>query len=76
MPHLDVVSYITQYVWVLFVLLLLFFLILLGVLPVLQQQLVLRVWAEEEFKKKRKVNLVKDVGSNRILRGLLSEYVK
>ena len=76
MPHLDVVSYITQYVWVLFVLMLLFFLILSGVLPILQQQLVLRGWAEEEYKKKRKVNLVKDVGSNRILRGLLSEYDK
>lgn len=42
MPHLDVVSYVTQYTWVLFVLLLLFFLILSGVLPILQQQLILR----------------------------------
>ena len=76
MPHLDVVSYITQYVWVLFVLMLLFFLILSGVLPILQQQLVLRGWAEEEYKKKRKVKLVKDVGSNKMLRGLLRKYDK
>lgn len=75
MPHLDVVSYVTQYTWVLFVLMLLFSWILLGLIPIYQQQYILRVWAEEESKKKRNVNLIKDVGSNRILRGLISENV-
>ena len=73
MPHLDVVSYITQYTWALFILMILFYLILSGVLPILQQQFVLRVWAEEELKKNRNVSLIKDVGSLRILKGLVNE---
>ena len=71
MPHLDVASYLTQYIWVLLALLLLFFVIVLTILPVLQQQLVLRVWAEDRFKAKRD-NLVKEGGSTLILRGVLS----
>lgn len=52
--------------------LLLFFVIVLRILPVLQQQLILRVWVEERFKGKRSDNLVKEGGSTFILRGLLS----
>lgn len=73
MPHLDVASYVTQYEWALFVLLLLFFFLLIGILPILQQQLVLRDWAEERLKNKRSDNLIKEVGSIFLLRGLLSE---
>ena len=47
MPQLDIVTYVAQYMWTLVVLLLLFSLIVLGILPRLQQQLALRAWAEE-----------------------------
>ena len=46
MPHLDIVTYLTQYTWTLGTLLLLFSLIVLEILPKLQQQLALRAWAE------------------------------
>lgn len=46
MPHLDIVTYLTQYTWTLGILLLLFSLIVLEILPKLQQQLALRAWAE------------------------------
>nr|YP_001648532.1 ATP synthase F0 subunit 8 [Iotrochota birotulata]ABW83867.1 ATP synthase F0 subunit 8 [Iotrochota birotulata] len=69
MPQLDVVSYLTQYIWVLLALGLLFFLIVLGILPVLQKQLVLRVWAEGGDMSE---DIVKSGGSIMILRSLLS----
>nr|AND97068.1 ATP synthase F0 subunit 8 [Tethya sp. XMU02001079] len=49
MPQLDIVAYVGQYVWALTVLLLLFSLIVVGILPKLQEQLGLRVWAEEDL---------------------------
>nr|YP_009158760.1 ATP synthase F0 subunit 8 [Crella elegans]AKO90217.1 ATP synthase F0 subunit 8 [Crella elegans] len=72
MPQLDVASYLTQYIWVLLALSLLFVIIVLDLLPVLQQQFILRVWAEDNFKGKRGDNLVKEEGPTFILRGLVN----
>lgn len=69
MPQLDVVSYLMHYIWVLLVLLLLFFVIVLGLLPVLQQQFVLRIWAERG---KKRDNFVNEESSTLILRSLLN----
>lgn len=46
MPHLDTVAYMPQYAWALIILSLLFSLIVLEILPRLQQQLALRAHAE------------------------------
>lgn len=46
MPHLDIVTYMPQYAWALIILSLLFSLIVLEILPKLQQQLALRAHAE------------------------------
>nr|APX54891.1 ATP synthase F0 subunit 8 [Halichondria sp. XMU02_001_078] len=46
MPHLDIVAYMAQYAWVLIILSVLFSLIVLDILPRLQQQLALRAHAE------------------------------
>lgn len=46
MPHLDIVAYMPQYAWALIILSLLFSLIVLEILPRLQQQLALRAHAE------------------------------
>ncbi len=48
MPHLDTVAYMSQYVWALIILSLLFSLIVLETLPRLQQQLALRAHADDE----------------------------
>nr|YP_001633634.1 ATP synthase F0 subunit 8 [Negombata magnifica]CAM06599.1 ATP synthase F0 subunit 8 [Negombata magnifica] len=72
MPQLDIVSYLTQYIWVLLALLVLFVLIVLRILPIIQQQLVLRAWAERGFKGDISENLEKDSGSTIILRSLLN----
>nr|YP_001742091.1 ATP synthase F0 subunit 8 [Suberites domuncula]CAM84206.1 ATP synthase F0 subunit 8 [Suberites domuncula] len=45
MPHLDIVAYMPQYTWALIILSLLFSLIVLEILPRLQQQLALRAHA-------------------------------
>ena len=50
MPQLDAVAYLTQYIWTLTSLLLLFSLIVLGILPKIQQQLALRAQAEVSSK--------------------------
>lgn len=47
MPQLDIVTYVTQYLGTLIVLLILFSLIVIGILPKIQQQLGLRASAEE-----------------------------
>ena len=46
MPQLDMVAFMAQYAWALIILSLLFSLIVLEILPRLQQQLALRVYAE------------------------------
>lgn len=46
MPHLDIVAYMPQYAWALIIFFFLFSLIVLKILPRLQQQLALRVYAE------------------------------
>lgn len=69
MPQLDVVSYLMHYLWVLFALLLLFFLVVLGFLPILQEQFLLRIWAE---KGKKRNNFVNEESSILILRSLLN----
>nr|YP_009547083.1 ATP synthase F0 subunit 8 [Halichondria panicea]AYV91361.1 ATP synthase F0 subunit 8 [Halichondria panicea] len=48
MPHLDIVAYMPQYAWALIILSLLFSLIVLEILPRLQQQLALRAHAESK----------------------------
>lgn len=50
MPHIDVVAYLTQYIWTLISLLLLFSFVVLIILPRIQQQLALRAQAEVSFK--------------------------
>uniref|UniRef100_A0AAU8HN05 ATP synthase F0 subunit 8 n=1 Tax=Demospongiae sp. TaxID=2813625 RepID=A0AAU8HN05_9METZ len=42
MPHLDTVTYLTQYAWTLIILLLLFSFVVSTILPRLQQQIALR----------------------------------
>ena len=49
MPHLDIVTYLAQYSWTLIILLLLFSLIVLEILPRLQQQLALRACSSEDY---------------------------
>lgn len=66
MPQLDVVSYLMHYLWVLFALLLLFILVVWGVLPVLQQQFILRMWAENRD------SYISEERSTLILRSILN----
>lgn len=49
LPQIDVVAYLTQYIWTLISLLLLFSFIVLTLLPRVQQQLALRGEAEVKF---------------------------
>nr|ADC43797.1 Atp8 [Cliona aff. celata JRX-2009]ADC43798.1 Atp8 [Cliona aff. celata JRX-2009]ADC43799.1 Atp8 [Cliona aff. celata JRX-2009] len=50
MPQIDVVAFLTQYIWTLIGLLLLFSFVVLIILPRIQQQLALRVQAEVSSK--------------------------
>lgn len=50
MPQIDVVAYLTQYIWTLISLLLLFSFVVLIILPRIQQQLALRAQAEVSSK--------------------------
>jgi hypothetical protein len=50
MPQIDVVAYLTQYIWTLISLLLLFSFVVLVILPRIQQQLALRAQAEVSSK--------------------------
>lgn len=50
MPQIDVVAYLTQYIWTLISLLFLFSLVVLIILPRIQQQLALRAQAEVSSK--------------------------
>nr|ADC43804.1 Atp8 [Cliona aff. celata JRX-2009] len=50
MPQIDVVAYLTQYIWTLISLLILFSFVVLNILPRIQQQLALRAQAEVSFK--------------------------
>ena len=49
LPQIDVVAYLTQYIWTLISLLLLFSFIVLTLLPRVQQQLALRGQTEVNF---------------------------
>ena len=50
MPQIDIVTYLTQYIWTLISLLLLFSFVVLIILPRIQQQLALRAQAEVSSK--------------------------
>lgn len=79
MPQLDIVTYVAQYMWTLVVLLLLFSLLVLGILPRLQQQLGLRAWAEEGLigsKEEQELNDNKELKSLDLSKGGLIEVFK
>lgn len=50
MPQIDFVAYLTQYIWTLISLLLLYSCVVLKILPRIQQQLALRAQAEVNYK--------------------------
>lgn len=61
MPQIDFVAYLVQYVWTLISLLLLYACVVLKILPRIQQQLALRVQAEETYK-----DLIVSVGDSKV----------